>query len=144
MESPTKGSQSSYGEVPTSAQGQLIFTRDSASGAITRIEKVDDRGLTNDLTQDECLQIAGEDEVEELNAALDAAFEAGMLDVLGEDDSEETAESYPILERLILLRILTRRSGRDLSELRRDMMRRLVLRRLVRRHVLRSYKERTT
>ena len=143
----TETKTTSRGEVPAPATGvteQLIITRRSDNGEIVTIEKVDSNGQKSALSEDQCRQIAGEDEIDEIGAALESAFEAGIVQALGDDDDvqqDSDADEDPLLERLILLRLLARRTGR-VQRLRRDMMRRLALRRLVRRRVLRNRIER--
>ena len=144
----TETKKNTRGEVPPGAATvteQFIFTRRSDNGEIVTVEKVDSNGTRSALSEDQCRQIAGEDELDEIGAALDTAFEAGIVQALGDDDDVQhgdDADEDPLLERLILLRLLTRRTGR-VDALRRKMMQRLALRRLVRRRVLRNRIERT-
>ena len=134
-------------EQPASTQTeQLIVTR-RADGEILSVVKVDASGLRGELSEEDCGQIAGEDEIDEISSALDAAFEAGFVEAFDESDADiqqaEDTGDDPVLERLILLRLLGRRIG-GVNVLRRNMLQRLLLRRLIRRHVLRNRKERTT
>ncbi|MGZ3527704.1 MAG: hypothetical protein ACXVAO_08360 [Vulcanimicrobiaceae bacterium] len=123
---------------------QLIVTMRPDGGEILSVEKVDKSGLRSELSEEEYGKIAGEDEVDEIEAALDTAFEAGIAEALGDDvQSEQTTGEDAVLERLIILRLLGRRVGR-VHALRRNMLRRLLLRRLIRRRMLRNRKERTT
>jgi hypothetical protein len=124
---------------------QLIITKSADTGDIIGIEKIDKTGARSQLSEQECGLIAGEDEIDEISAALDDAFAAGIAEAFDTDDDggqEEIGED-PVLERLIVLRLLGRRMHR-IEAMRQKMLRRLVLRRLVRRHVLRNRKERTT
>ncbi len=122
---------------------QLVFTR-RPDGEIQSVERMDKSGVRTELSEEDCNDIAGADEIDEISTTLEAAFEAGMVEALAAEDDdgaqEQPAGDDAVLERLILLRLLGRRIRVD--AMRRDMMRRLVLRRLVRRHVLRKAKER--
>ena len=102
-------------------------------GEIVKVEKVDKAGKRQELTEEECAKLAGQDEVEEIEAALEEAFEAGVAVVLGERtrrtrerrDDEERA-----LRQLLIGGLLGRRPVR--RRLRRLVVQRLLLRRLLR------------
>ena len=65
---------------------QLVVTFNAAMGEIVKLEKVDKAGKREELTEEDCAKLAGEDEVEEIEAALGQAFEAGVALVLGDDE----------------------------------------------------------
>jgi hypothetical protein len=112
------------GSVPESNGAQieqLIFTI-SAGGDVTNAERIDATGLRADLPVAELGRYAGDDGFDEVNAALEAGFEAGILEALGDDD----------LEPVILFALHSRRSSHGLGSLRRGILRRLLLRRLIR------------
>src|SRR6476660_439727 len=71
---------------------QLVVTFNAAMGEIVMLEKVDKAGKREELTEEDCASLAGEDEVEEIEAALGQAFEAGVALVLG-DEKEESSEN---------------------------------------------------
>lgn len=131
---------------PLAGTEQLIFTTRVDNGEIVKIETIDANGQRADLTEERCRQLAGDDEISEIDAAIDAAYDAAFADALGttaEVEGDET-DGDPILERLIMFRLLGRRIGRDVGVLRRTLLRRLVLRRLARRHILRNRLKETT
>src|SRR5207247_3174632 len=68
---------------------QLVVTFNAAMGEIAKVEKVDKAGKRQELTEEECAKLAGQDEVEEIEAALEEAFEAGVGVVLGDEDAED-------------------------------------------------------
>ena len=139
-------SQKSSTDATSGATEQLVLTTSADTGEIIKIEKIDSNGRKIELSEEQCRQLAGEDEIEEIDAALDATYEAAFVEALqskmdlesGEDTDEES-----VLERLILFKMLGRRIGREVSAHRRTLLRRLLLRRLVRRHVLRNRLEGT-
>ena len=128
------------------ATEQLVLTTRADTGEIVKIEKIDSSGRKIELSEEQCRQLAGEDEIEEIDAALDATYEAAFVEALQDKielESGEESDEESVLERLILFKMLGRRIGREVSALRSTLLRRLVLRRLVRRHVLRNRLEGT-
>jgi hypothetical protein len=111
---------------------QLVVTINPAMGGIVKVEKIDKAGKHEELTEEECGRLLGEDEVEEIQAALDEAFDAAIVSVIGdedqadgeyEDDEEKAIRRFlisdllipravrrRILHRLLLSRMLRRRS----------------------------------
>jgi hypothetical protein len=45
---------------------QLVVTFNAAMGEIVKVEKVDKAGKRQELTEEECAKLAGQDEVEEI------------------------------------------------------------------------------
>src|SRR5215467_9242405 len=68
---------------------QLVVTINPAMGGIVKVEKIDKAGKHEELSEEECGRLIGEDEVEEIQDALDEAFEAAVVSVTGEDDQAE-------------------------------------------------------
>ena len=111
---------------------QLVVTFNVAMGEIVKVEKVDKAGKHQEFTEEECAKLAGQDEVEEIEAALEEAFEAGVDVVLG-DEGEEDAENDDeerALRRVLIIGLLGR------HPVRRRLLRQLLVRRLVRRRIL--------
>lgn len=114
---------------------QLVMTLNAAIGEIVKIEKVDNAGKRQELTEEECAKLAGQDEVEEIEAAIEEAFEAGVAVVLGDED-EEYAEDDDDEEnalRQLLIGGLLRRHPVRRRLLHQLLLRRLLLRRLLKR-----------
>src|SRR5215475_13322692 len=129
-ESERKG-VSSFKAGPEEEMKQLVVTINPAKGGIVRVEKIDKGGKHEELSEEECGRLVGEDEVEEIQAALDEAFEAAVVSVIGgnhqaegeyEDDEEKAIRRFVIsdllipravrrriLHRLLLSRMLRRR-----------------------------------
>jgi hypothetical protein len=103
---------------------QLIFTLRAATGEIIRVEKADAAGKRGELPKDEAVELVGKQNLDEVEAALDEAFEAGICSVLDPESehetSEETAEETELRRTLLKLII-----GR---EIRRRLQRRIVQR----------------
>jgi hypothetical protein len=135
-EMPPSGRESSRPASPEETE-QLVLTIGATTGDILKVEKVDKTGTRHELSEDECAKLAGEDEVEEIEAALEEAFEAGVVGALGEDDEEEEDEDDEegARRRLLIGELLGRPLVR--RRLRRRLLRRLLLRRLLRRRLLR-------
>jgi hypothetical protein len=151
IETPTRPFESSAtwgttggADVATPQTEQIIFTRNAFTGDLLNIETIDAAGKRTELPREEALKIAGEDEIGELDAALDAAFEEGVSMVLQEtadDDDDATDESRDerlAVVRLLLIPSLGRTTVRRLAKLRENLFHRLLLRRLVRRYLMRQ------
>jgi len=113
---------------------QLVLTISSATGDILKIEKVDKAGKREELSDERSAELAGDDEIEEIEAGLEEAFEAGLSAALGEDD-EDVEDDGQAIERLLIGQLIGRRVG--LRALRRRFLHRLLLRRLLRQKMLR-------
>ena len=125
-EAATAKRQSSRSGTPDETE-QLVLTMSTARGEIAKIERVDRAGQRREISEAEFAELAGAEEVENLEAALEEAYGAGILAVLGEEDEGEDEEETAI-RRLLLARLLGRRVVRR-------GLRRLVLRRALRRRL---------
>jgi hypothetical protein len=114
-------------------QLQFVVTLSAPNGEVIKVEKIERPGHRRELSEEEFAELAGEDEVEELGAALEEAYAAGINDAMGEDDEDEDEDEEE--EEIALRRfILGRAAGRQL--LRRGV-RRLILRRALQRELAR-------
>jgi len=106
---------------------QLIFTMSAATGAVIKIEKIDPSGKRREVPKEETVALAGKDNLHEIEAALDEAFEAGISSVLEpsshEEPSDETEEETE-LRRVLLSHLIDRSIRRRLQ---RRLADRLVL-----------------
>ena len=103
---------------------QLIFTLSAATGAIIKIEIVDAAGKRKEVPREETVALAGKDNLREIEATLDEAFEAGISSVFeptGDDEPGDETEEEKELRRVLLMRLI----GRDV---RRRLQHRLVQR----------------
>jgi hypothetical protein len=96
---------------------QLVVTINPAMGGIVKVEKIDKAGKHEELSEEECGRLIGEDEVEEILAALDEAFEAAVISVIGDgdpaggkyEDDEEKAIRRFLISDLLIPRAVRRR-----------------------------------
>src|SRR5262249_22620439 len=111
---------------------QLVVTINPAMGGIVKVEKIDKAGKREDLSEEECGKLIGEDEVEEIRSALDEAFEAAVLSVIGDEDQAEGEyedHDEKALRRLLISDLLIPRA------VRRRILHRILLSRMLRRRV---------
>lgn len=108
------------------AAGQLIFTVDAATGAITSLEKVDAHGKRREISREETVALTDKDSLREIEFTLDEAFEAGITSVLepesaGLDLEGSSAEDndlrHAMLEEIIGRRIRQRLQRRLVQKL---------------------------
>lgn len=106
---------------------QIIFTVNSMTGAIVKVEKIDSHGKRREFPKDETAALASKDTVHEIEVALDEAFEAGITSVL-EPESDDDANGI-LPEEIELRHALLK--GIIGSSIRRRLQRRLVQRLLL-------------
>jgi hypothetical protein len=115
--------------VGAAEEEQLTVTINTAMGRIVRVEKADKAGKRQELAEEEWAKFVGEDEVEEIESALEEAFEAGVAGVFGdeyEDDEGYEDEEEKAIRRFLIGKLLRR-------SIRRRILQRLLLSRLLRR-----------
>jgi hypothetical protein len=109
---------------------QLVVTINHAMGTIVKVERIDKAGKHQELSEQDCAKLVGNDEVEEIEAALEEAFEAGVNGVLGDEyetDGEYEDDEDKSIRRFLISELLVGRS------VRRRIMHRLLLSRMLRR-----------
>ena len=119
---------------PAEETEQLVLTVSGPARRIVKIEKVDKAGKREELSDEQAAELAGDDEVEEIEAGLEEAFEAGVVATLGEEEDDAEDEEEKAIQRVLIGRLVGQHPG--LRGLRRQFLRRLVLRRLLRRKLL--------
>jgi hypothetical protein len=110
---------------PVGDTEQLVITLSVATGEIVNVEKIDRAGRRHELTDEDFAELAVDDVTDELDAALEDAYDTGLADALGED-AEELA-----LERLVAGRLSVRTMLRN--ELGRELLRRAFRRQTLKR-----------
>ena len=128
-ESERKG-VSSFKAGPEEEMTQLVVTINPAMGGIVKVEKIDKAGKHGELSEEECGRLVGEDEVEEIVAALDEAFEAAVVSVIGDGDPAEGKyedDEEKDIRRFLISDLLIPRA------VRRRILHRILLSRLLRR-----------
>jgi hypothetical protein len=103
---------------------QMVVTLRAATGRIEKVERIDSGGSRREVAADEAIELAGREEMERIETALDDAFEAGIVSMLDpESDAEEFNGPDESAEDLRLRReLLTLIIG---SKVRRRLLRRL-------------------
>jgi hypothetical protein len=110
------------------SEEQVMVTIQGPRGRIVKVERVDKSGKRQDLVEEEWTRLVGRDEVEEIEAALEEAFEAGVAAVLGEE--YEDGEGYENDDESTLRRFLV--GGLLRRSVRRRILERLLLSRMLR------------
>jgi hypothetical protein len=119
-------------KAPEGEMEQLVVTINPAMGGIVRVEKIDKAGKHEELSEEECGRLVGEDEVEEIQDALDEAFEAAVVSVIGEKDPAEGEyedDEEKAIRRFLISDLLIPRA------VRRRILHRILLSRMLRRRV---------
>ena len=130
-ESERKG-VSSFKSAPEEEIKQLVVTINPAMGGIVKLEKIGKAGKHEELSDEECARLVGEDEVEEIQDAIDEAFEAAVMSVIGEEDQAEREnedEEDKAIRRFLINDLLIPRA------VRRRILHRLLLSRMLRRRL---------
>jgi|SRR6185369_15406365 len=112
-------------------QEQLVVTINALTGKILSVEKLDKAGKRQEVDEEEWTTLVG-DEAEDIEVALEEAFEAGIAAVLGEkvEDDEAEDDEERTLRRFLIGRLLHRRS------VQRRILQRVLATRLLRRQFL--------
>jgi hypothetical protein len=137
-ESERKGIASFKGgpeAVGGSEQEQLVVTINAPMRRIVTVEKIDRAGKRQELGEEEWAKLVGEDEEEEIEVALEEAFEAGIAAVLGEeyeDDEAKEDDEERALRRFLIRGLLRRRA------VQRRILQRVLVSRLLRQSIKRS------
>ena len=95
---------------------QIVVTLNGQTGEITKIEKFESSGRRSELSPKECLELADEDDADEIEAVVDEVYRAAVADALGEeeDDEQELALRRLLVGRLFVRRMLRRGARRML------------------------------
>jgi hypothetical protein len=123
---------SSFKSAPEDEMKQLVVTINPAMGGIVKVEKIDKAGKHEELSDEECARLVGEDEVEEIQDTLEEAFEVGVMSVIGEEDQAEREnddEEEKAIRRFLINDLLIPRA------VRRRILHRLLLSRMLRRRL---------
>lgn len=121
--------------VPNANTERYLFTLDSTTGDIVKVEKVATGGHYRPLTHDEWAELAGGDDVEMMMAAAQDAYAAGLIEGLKQTPDDDPDEDFALLQ-------LLRKKSVEFAYLRPEfglaLERRLLLRRLLRNALLKS------
>jgi len=119
---------------PAGETEQLVLTMSVATGEIVNVEKLDRAGKRHELSEVEYAELAVDDATDELETAIEEAYETGVADALGED-AEELAIRRLVEGRLLVRGMLRHEVGRQLLRrgIRGQLLKRGLLRRSTRR-----------
>lgn len=123
---------SSFKSAPEEETKQLVVTINPAMGGIVKVEKIDKAGKHEELSEEESASLVGEDEVAEIQDAIDEAFEVAVMSVIGEEDQAEREnedEEDKAIRRFLINDLLIPRA------VRRRILHRLLLSRMLRRRL---------
>ena len=86
---------------------QIIFTMRAPAGEVVKVEKIDAGGNRRDLSKEEVASLVGKSEENEIEEALDEAFEAGICSLLDPrseaEESPETTDEVALRRELLTL-----------------------------------------
>jgi len=119
--------------VGASEEEQVMVTINTPMGRIVKVERIDKAGKRQELAEEDWAKLVGEDEVEEIEAVLEEAFETGVAAVLGEEYDDDEAyedDEEKALRRLLIAGLLRRRP------VQRRILQRLLVSRLLHQRVL--------
>jgi hypothetical protein len=102
-------------------------------GKVVKVEKLDKSGKRHEIMEEEWTALVGDDETEDIEVALEEAFEAGIAAVLGDpydDDQADEDDEEKAVRRLLIHRLLGR------HPVQRRILQRVLVNRLLRRRLL--------
>ena len=119
----------------------LIFKRDTSTGEIVSIETIDANDRRTALPDERVRELVGSEECDEIDAALDNAFDCGVAVLTDEstdgDGSPGWDEQRHAMARALVLALAGRRVFRRMARARKGLLDRLIFRQLIRRYALR-------
>jgi len=116
-------------EAVGASEEQVVVTINAPMGRIVKVERIDN-GKRHELAHDQWAKLIGDDEVEEIENALEEAFEAGIAAMLGEEYEDDEAyedDEERDLRRALIAALLRR------PPVQRRILQRVVVSRLLRR-----------
>lgn len=116
------------------AMDEIVLTVRPATDDVVKVERLDRAGQRKELSEQECAELAGGNELDELVVAVQEAYEAGVAKGLDQDDDDDEAD-----EDLVIRQLLTENPiavGALRRTMRRALLQRLLLRRLLKRRLL--------
>ena len=95
---------------------QLVFTLHVGTGEVLKLEKVDVWGRRSDVREDIASALTSKTQLDDIEGALDEAFEAGISSVLSPSDNQHATTDASVEEkeiRKLLLQEIIRPEVRD-------------------------------
>jgi len=98
---------------PKTDPKQIVVTLSGETGEITKIEKFETTGRRSELSSQEFLELADEDDADEIEAVVDEVYRTAVADAMGEEeDDEEDLEFRRMLVGRLFVRRMLRRGAR--------------------------------
>ena len=130
---PSASKQPAPHSAATETMDEIVLTLSPATHDVVKVERLGKAGQRKELTEQECAELAGGDEVDELVVAVQEAYEAGVMKGLDQQHDYDEADEDLVIWQLLLDR--PRQVGPLRRDIRRAMLHRLLLRRLLRRRL---------
>src|SRR5712671_1105597 len=112
---------------------EIVLTLRPATHDVVKVERLGKAGQRQELTEQQCAELAGNDEVDDVVVAVQEAYEAGVMQGLDQQHDYDEADEDLVIWQLLLDR--PRQVGPLRRDIRRAMLHRLLLRRLLRRRL---------
>ena len=112
------------------AAGRIVVTLSLPKGDVVKVEKLAKSGQRHKVSEREFSALAGKDEMEDLGAALEEIYAAGITDAIDNDLADDGLDEDEQVERFILREA----AGREFA---RRGLRRLIVRKVLRRELVR-------
>jgi hypothetical protein len=130
---PSASKQAAPHAAATEALDEIFLTLNPATHDVVKVERLGRAGQRKELSEHECAELAGDDDVDELVVAVQEAYEAGVMKGLDQQHDYDEADEDLVIWQLLLDR--PRQVGPLRRDIRRAMLHRLLLRRLLRRRL---------
>ena len=117
----------------TERMDEIVLTLNPATHDVVKVERLGKNGQRKELTEQECAELAGNDEIDDVVVAVQEAYEAGVMTGLDQQHDYDESDEDLVIWQLLLdspSQVGPLRRG-----LRRAMLHRLLLRRLLRRRL---------
>src|SRR5882672_8174930 len=86
----------------TEALDELILTLNPATHDVVKVERLGRAGQRKELSEHECAELAGDDELDELVVAVQEAYEAGVMKGLDQQHDYDVADEDLVIWQLLL------------------------------------------
>jgi hypothetical protein len=112
---------------------EIVLTLSPATHDVVKVERLGKAGHRQELTDQECAELAGNDEIDDVVVAVQEAYEAGVMTGLDQQHDYDESDEDLVIWQLLLER--PSQVGPLRRGMRRAMLHRLLLRRLLRRRL---------
>src|ERR1700704_610611 len=88
---PSASKQPTPHSAATERMDEIVLTLSPATHDVVKVERLGKDGQRKELSEQECAELAGGDEVDELVVAVQDAYEAGVVKGLDQEDDYDKA-----------------------------------------------------